>query len=214
MVGCNNSDTAKKPGQKSVDADQNISDTAGKNTNPEELLMKEIQTISKRDFRKATWGMPRAKVKLTEADDPISEDDSAVIYSRKIAGMDALMGYVFVDDKLIKAKYMFQQPHSDSNAYITDYNNLKKALEKKYGKAKAERVVWSNDLYTKITAEWGKALELGYVTFISYWETKNAGISLSLKGENYKIDLWLEYKSKALANLEKKAGAKQKGGGR
>jgi hypothetical protein len=209
MVGCNDPDTAKKLEQKSENVDQGLSGTASKTSNSAEALMKEIQTIAKSDFRKAKWGMPRNKVKLTEADDPIGENDSDIIYSRKVAGMDALMGYVFVEDKLVKAKYMFQQQHSDSNAYITDYNNLKKALETKYGKAKREKALWSNDLYTNIPAEWGEALSLGYLTYLSYWNTKNTQISLLLKGENYKIDFWLEYKSRALANLEEKVSKKQ-----
>jgi hypothetical protein len=64
-------------------------------------------------------------------------------------------------------------------------------------------------LYAKIPAEWGKALSLGYLTYLSYWDTKNTEISLLLKGEDSKIDFWLEYKSKALANLEEKVTKKQ-----
>jgi hypothetical protein len=209
MVCCNDPDTAKKLEQKSENLDQSLSDMTSRNSNSAEALMKEIQTIAKRDFRKANWGMPRDKVKWTEADDPIGEKDSAIVYSRQFAGMDALMGYVFEEDKLVKAKYMFQQQHSDLNDYITDYNNLKKALEKKYGKAKREKTLWSNGLYMKIPAEWGKALSLGYLTYLSYWDTKNTQISLLLKGEDSKIDFWLEYKSKALANLEEKVTKKQ-----
>ena len=208
ISGCNNPDKGKNPEQKSGNVDQGISDATSDGSNPEEALMKEIQAIAKRDFRKATWGMPRSEVVLTEADDPTSEDDSALIYSRKVAGMSTLIGYLFVEDKLVKAKYMFHQQHSEFNQYITDYNNLKKALEKKYGKAQKERDIWSNDLYTNIPAEWGKAVSLGYLTRLSYWGIKNSEITLLLKGENEKIDLWLEYKSKVLAKLEKKADKK------
>jgi hypothetical protein len=208
VVGCNNPDTAKNQEQRGGDVDQIISDTANKSLNTEEALIKEIQTIAKKDFRKAAWGMPIATVKLTEADDPTSEDDSAIIYSRKIAGMDAFIGYIFVENKLVRAKYMFHQQHSDFNKYITDYNNLKNAIEKKYGKAQKERAIWSNDLYTNIPAQHGIALSLGYLTYLSFWNTKNTEITMTLKGENSKIDLWLEYKSKALANLEKKSSVK------
>lgn len=214
MVGCNNPDSAKKLEQKSETVDQNGSDTTSKNSKTEEALMKELQTIGKRDFRKTTWGMPKATVKLTEADDPNSEEDSAIIYTRQVAGMDAFLGYVFADDKLVRAKYMFHQQHSDLNEYITDHNNLKKALEKKYGKAKKERAIWSNDLYTKIPAQWGIALGFGYLTYISVWSTKNTEISLTLKGKDNKIDLWLEYRSKAMSKLEKTSSGKQQEEGR
>jgi len=203
MVGCNNPDAGKKTEQNSENPGQDISETPDNNSNTAEALAEEIRKLDKKDFRKAGWGMPKDTVKLTEADDPASEEDSAIIYKCKIAGMNALLGYVFVDDKLIKGKYMFNQPHVDPNKYITDYNDLKKALEKKFGKAKKERQIWANDLYTKFPAEWGKAVELGYLTYLSAWNTKNTEITLVLKGGN-KIDLWLEYKSKRLANLEKK----------
>jgi hypothetical protein len=208
MAGCNNQDASKKPEGQSGDVDQGISDTKNNNPNPEEALLKEIQMMGKRDFRKTTWGMDRATVKLTEADDPASEDDSAIIYPRKIAGMDALLGYIFEDDKLVRAKYMFRQQHSDLNDYITDHKNMKKALEKKYGKAKKERTIWTNDLYTKIPSQWGIALGQGYLTYISSWNAKNSEIILTLKGQNDKIDLWLEFYSKAFAKSEKSSKEK------
>jgi len=145
-------------------------------------------------------------VKLTEPDDPKSEEDSAMIYSRKVAGMDVLIGYIFVEDKLVRAKYMFHPLHDDLNAYITDQNNIKKALEKRYGKSAKERTIWRNELYTNIPSQWGIALGQGYVTFLSLWDEPKTEITLTLKGENSKIDLWLEYKSKALAKLEQSGG--------
>jgi hypothetical protein len=172
----------------------------------QDALDKEIQAIAKRDFRKTNWGMDKNTVKLTEPDDPKSEEDSAMIYSRKVAGMDVLIGYIFAQDKLVRAKYMFHQEHEGSDPYIADYDNLKKAMEKKYGKAKKDKKIWKNELYTKIPSQWGIALSLGYVTFLSYWDTPKTEITLTLKSEESKIDLWLEYKSKAFAKLEQTGG--------
>lgn len=178
----------------------------------QEALDKEIQAIAKRDFRKTNWGMDKETVKLTEPDDPKSEEDSAMIYSRKVAGMDVLIGYIFVQDKLVRAKYMFHQQHEGTDTYISDRDNIKKALEKRYGKAVKDRKIWKNDLYTKIPSQWGIALGLGYVTFLSYWETPKTEITLTLKSEDSKIDLWLEYKSKALAKLEQTGGKAESSG--
>jgi hypothetical protein len=194
LSGCN------KKASNNSEEDQAVSTMTS--TQVQDALDKEIQAIAKRDFRKTNWGMDKETVKLTEPDDPKSEEDSAMIYSRKVAGMDVLIGYIFVQDKLVRAKYMFHQQHEGPNPYITDYDNLKKALEKKYGKATKDRKIWKNDLYTKIPSQWGIALGLGYVTFLSYWDNPKTEISLTLKGEDSKIDLWLEYKSKALAKLE------------
>jgi uncharacterized lipoprotein YehR (DUF1307 family) len=196
LTGCGKKEAAKNPEQEN--AGQSVADTAS----VQDALIKEVQTIAKRDFRKTTWGMDKKTVKLTEPDDPKSEEDSAMIYSRNIAGMDVLIGYIFVQDKLVRAKYMFHPKHDDLNDYITDQNNIKKALEKRYGKAARERTIWSNDLYSKIPSQWGIALGQGYVTFLSLWDTPKTEITLTLKGENSKIDLWLECKSKSLAKLE------------
>jgi len=168
----------------------------------QDALDKEIQVMAEKDFRRMTWGMDMKTVKSTEPGAPKSEEDSAMIYSRKVAGMDAALGYVFAENKLVRARYMFHQQHEKYDSYIADYNNLKSALEKQYGKAVKERAIWKNDLYRKIQSQWGIALGEGYVTFITLWETPNTDISLTLKGDNGKIDLWLEYKSKALAKLE------------
>ena len=209
LAGCNKKVASENPEENS---DQTVSEMTSPQT--EDALMKEIQAIAKRDFRKTNWGMDKKTVKLTEPDDPTSEEDSAMIYSRKVAGMDVLIGYIFVLDKLVRAKYMFHQQHENLNQYITDYNNIKKDLEKKYGKATKERTIWSNDLYTKIQSQWGTALGLEYVTFLSFWDTPKTEITLTLKGENSKIDLWLEYKSKALAKLEKTGNGKEQEKGR
>jgi hypothetical protein len=182
---------------------EKVSEITNKTFSSEEDLAKEIQTMGKRDFRKTTWGMDKATVKLTEPDDPTSENDTSLIYSRQVAGMRALMGYVFVDDKLVRAKYMFRPQHPDLNVYITDHDTLEKVMVKKYGKPKKERTIWANDLYTNSPSQWGFALGEGYVTFISYWETPKSEITLTMQGKDNKIDFWLEYKSKVLGKLEK-----------
>lgn len=198
LAGCN------KKASDNPDEDQIVSTMTSAEV--QDALDKEIQAIAKRDFRKTNWGMDKNTVKLTEPDDPKSEEDSAMIYSRKVAGMNVLIGYIFVQDKLVRAKYMFHQQHEGPDAYITDRDNIKKALEKKYGKAEKDRKIWKNELYTKIPSQWGIALGLGYVTFLSYWDTPKTEITLTLKGEDSRIDLWLEYRSKALAKLEQTGG--------
>jgi hypothetical protein len=200
LTGCGKKEAPKNP------EPENAVQSAMDGASVEDALAKEIQAIAKRDFRKTTWGMDKKTVKLTEPDDPKSEEDSAMIYSRKVSDMDVLIGYIFVQDKLVRAKYMFHPQHNDLNAYITDQNNIKKALHKRYGKATKERTIWTNELYTNIPSQWGIALGQGYVTFISLWDTPKTEITVTLKGENGKIDLWLEYKSKALAKLEQSGG--------
>ncbi len=167
------------------------------------------QSSSAVDFRKTTWGMSKSQVKATEAGVPNSEDESVLMYSSRISGMNALVIYIFAENKLVRAKYLFTEEHSNRNDYITDYNSLKEALGKKYGKIKNEETVWRNDLYRDDFSQWGFAVSLGHLIYYSQWNTENTNISLVLSGENYDIKLAAEYTSKALEKLEEKVREKK-----
>ena len=186
MFGCNSKDSAKNAEQKEKGA-----------------ATSDDQDLGRKDFQNAIWGLSKSEVKLTEAYDPSGEDESSLIYSRKVLGINALVGYIFANNKLVRGKCMFQSQYASSNDYITYYNKIKTVLEKKYGKARADKIIWNNDYYKGSTKDWGLAVSKGYLVYLSSWDTKKSGISLSLSGTDNKINLWLEYKSKALAGLEK-----------
>lgn len=166
--------------------------------------------LSNQVFRNATWGMSKSQVKITEKEKPKSEDDSFLVYVGKVAGMNALIIYVFVDNKLVRAKYSFIENNSNRNDNITDYNNLKKLFEKKYAKPKEDKFIWKNDLYRDNSSEWGFAVSLGHLLFYSQWETSNTVITLTLSGENHRTELVAEYYSKALEVLEGKILRKER----
>ena len=167
---------------------------------------------STKNFRKTVWGMSKSQVKATESGKPKKEDDSTFVYVGRVSGMNALIIYIFAENKLVRAKYLFREQHSNENDYISDYDNLKKALVKKYGKVKDEKSVWRDDLYKDNYSKWGFAVSLGHRIYYSQWETKDTEIFLVLSGENYKIDLVAEYCSKVLKDLEKKVREKERAG--
>jgi hypothetical protein len=91
------------------------------------------------DFRKTTWGMTKAQVLATEPLKPVIRDDEAgltvVAYkSVTVAGMTGNLVYIFAEDKLVRAKYMFEEEHSNKTDHITDYETLDDTLGEKYGK--------------------------------------------------------------------------------
>jgi hypothetical protein len=160
------------------------------------------------DFRKTTWGMSKSQVKATEVGPPDERDD-VLSYSIEIAGMRCFLVYIFVEDKLVRAKYRFAAEHSNKNDYIEDYLDLKKTLEKKYGELKEDDVLWKDNLYRKDSSERGFAVSLGHLSYYSEWDTENTAILLFLTGENYTIKLGIEYSSKVLKNLENKTREKE-----
>jgi len=65
------------------------------------------------------------------------------------------------------------------------------------------------DLYKDDYSDWGTAISLGHLLYFSTWETENTEIASILTGENFDISCVIEYSSKSLEELEKKAKEKK-----
>ena len=159
-------------------------------------------TPIKEGFRSTKWGMSTKEVAETEQNKPLKEDDDALMYEDNISGIDAYILYFFVQDRLVRAKYIFVDKHTNKNDFIADYKTLKRVLTEKYGSPYDDNVVWKNDLYKGDTSEWGFAVSLGQLAYVEKWETPETTIYHLLYGENYEISHVVEYSSKALEDLE------------
>jgi len=153
------------------------------------------------DFRQTNWGMSTAQVKSTEKNKPITDKNQMLVYEGQVSGFDCWIGYIFLDDKLVRAKYLFIQEHSNKTDYIQDYKKIQNILTSKYGEPTADDVLWSNDLYKSDPQEWGMAICIGHLKYYCKWETDATKILLALSGENYKIDFQTEYVSVAHKEL-------------
>lgn len=150
----------------------------------------------KTHFRNTYWGMNKAQVARIEGN-PDQRDNSgglAVIqYSKKISDMDCMIGYVFADNKLAKAKYSFIAKYEDKNQYIHNYKKIRDILVKKYGNAEAEKTLWQNKTYKDERSNWGLALSLGHLELNSLWQDSDTEIQLRLNGENGRVFLVVLY---------------------
>ena len=117
--------------------------------------------------------------------------------------------YYFLEDKLYHSAYGFTGEHTNNNDYIYDYKELKESLTQKYGKPIYDEVTWGNDLYKSDKQEWGFAISLGHLMYLASWETPTTIIALTLKGDNYKIDLLIVYDSKELKEWAKQIKEKE-----
>ena len=166
-------------------------------------------TSRKHHFRHARWGMSQAQVKASEKPlSPISEDtkpDSRLVvqYAAKVAGLDVLIDYDFMNDKLVQAKYRFQETHANKNRYLDDYTVVTDALTEKYSKPDNTVRLWLNKEFKKSHRNWGHAVQVGHLTMADQWETPDTSISALLKGVNNRIELLVMYKSKTFAGLLK-----------
>lgn len=160
-------------------------------------------------FRNTKWGMSVAEVKASEPLTVAKEDETLVAYKASIIGKDVFVVYLFTDNQLTRAKYVLAESHSNRNDFIKDYNDFKNILEKKYGSPSKDETLWRNDLYRNDYSDWGTAISLGHLLYFSTWETENTEIASILTGENFDISCVIEYSSKSLEELEKKAKEKK-----
>jgi hypothetical protein len=162
---------------------------------------KKTENTTDFSFRKTKWGMSKSQVKGAEVG-KILRDDDVLAYKANVAGFDTLIAYIFVDNKLVRAKYVFIEQHSNPNAYISDYSTIQKILNKKYGDPADDKTYWQNDLYKDDNQEWGMAISVGHLSKYSNWKVSNTKVWLSLNGDNYKINHSVEYSSVKLSGLE------------
>lgn len=159
----------------------------------------------KTDFRKSKWGDSKAQVKSYETTAPVLEEDNMLMFAGKLSGIDVTIVYLFVNDQLVRAKYLFDAEHTNKNDYLIDYNTLRDLLITKYGEPGSSDVLWRNKLYQDSPEEYGTAISVGHLIYYCTWDLLNTEINMVLQGENFKISHQIEYLSKKLEKLEDNA---------
>jgi hypothetical protein len=161
------------------------------------------QTQSPADFRKVSWGMTREQVKAVESSKLFKEDERGLFYTSELSGFGAVMiGYIFAQGKLVRASYVSEVRHTNSNAFIDDFKTIGSILSEKYGKPESDDVVWLDDLYKDDPDNWGMAVSAGHLVYEAVWRTKTTKILEKLKGDNFEVTLIVQYTSRELEGLE------------
>ena len=82
--------------------------------------------LMSQDFRKANWGESIVMVKSKETADIISEKSNGdmLYYTSLLGDKKVEIAYKFVGNKLVRAKYIFKEVHSNKNVFYTDYLNF------------------------------------------------------------------------------------------
>ncbi len=179
------------------------------------------------DFRHVTWGMSQAQVMATETTKPAevrqSGGEYVVKYEPVTAELTGRLIYIFVDDRLVRAKYISNAEHAEQNDFIADFHAVEPLLAEKYGKPAAERAVWESDegqlerlpyldqdraLASNILPSdqnSGLSVSLGYLRLYTQRLTARTQIVHALTGGDSRIVHQIEYRSVELENLEKAA---------
>ncbi len=85
-----------------------------------ELVEEKIDSrTNRKNFRSTTWGMARNRVENSETGKIIEDCGNLLAYEGKVAGLDCIILYVFIEDLLVRAKYIITADHSNQNDFIS-----------------------------------------------------------------------------------------------
>ncbi len=164
----------------------------------------------KYDFRKVRWGMTKDEVKASESNKIEAEEDDAILYHCKVAGMESGLLYFFAKGRLVQATYRFRENYINKNNYISDFEKIKKILTQKYGLPTFYDKEWRNDLYKDNPQDWGLAVSMGHLWYSGVWETEATEIDLGLHGKNYGVSSIVVFISKKLIHLKEEEEEQRK----
>jgi hypothetical protein len=165
---------------------------------------------AKTHFRNTCWGMNKAQVVRIEGNPDYRENSGGldiIQYPQKILNMDCLIGYVFAENKLAKAKYSFLANHKDNNQYIYDFEKIRDILKQKYGKPEDEKTLWQNKAYQSDRSNWGLAVSQGHLEMNATWQDSETEIELRLYGERNRVFLVVLYSGLEYLDLASKVKA-------
>ena len=154
-------------------------------------------SLGSQDFRNTTWGMSPNEVKSNETSELIEESSDLLVYLTTLAGYEVYAGYIFIDGKLTRGKYIVLEEYSNKNAYISDYEFLNSLLRKKYGKPVEEEIYWitDNNSLNRDKSDWGHAIFKGDLILYSTYKTSTTEITITLGSEDFDIINEIEYSS-------------------
>jgi hypothetical protein len=185
------------------------------------ISAQKIQKLEvKKYFRETTWAMSKDEVKKAESSEFIKEEKGSgaviglelLVYKDNIIGLDCFIAYFFAENKLVKGRYFIVEKHTNKSLYISDFVTIKNQLINKYGKPKKDDVSWLNDLYKDDPSDYGMAVSVGHLNYLTEWHLPITEIQLVLTGDNYKINLWVDYIAKAYKDLMNETIEKAKKG--
>jgi hypothetical protein len=176
------------------------------------------------DFRNASWGMTPAQVMATEPGRPseIRTRKGETVLEYRSAKMGSLEGralYVFANNKLVRAKFLFDAPHNEANDFIGDFQAAEPLLKERYGKPSDDRALWEDDSTQDETKSYleqdratatgilpsdrfvGLAVALGHLKLYTRRNEGHTEIWHTLWGKDQQITHQIEYRSVGDGNV-------------
>jgi hypothetical protein len=150
----------------------------------------------KKHFRQAQWEMTQNQVLRLEGNPVVKEKSDGLDvmrYKENVKEMDCWVEYIFKEDKLIKANYIFLVDHEYKSLYFGDYKKVKEFLTEIHEQSPLTNVNWMNPTHKEDYSKWGLAVSLGHLEYSAIWNLPETEIVLRLFGKNNKVNLIVDY---------------------
>ena len=130
------------------------------------------------------------------------------------------MAYIFVKNKLVRAKYLLDAQHDNLNDCIADYHAVEPLLRSVHGEPAGQRAVWEDDSLQEERVGYldqdralpenifpsdnfvGAAVSLGHLKLYTEWSDRRTKILHALTGADGRITHQIEYRSVEFGALE------------
>ena len=174
-------------------------------------IMEESESLrvnyAPRKFDEMTWGLSKKQILEMEGR-PLAQRRTkgldVMAYEQKLINLDCSIEYIFAANKLSRTRFSFTTEYLDKNAYLDDYQKIKKALVQKFGRPMEESMDWRDTTFKDDFEAWGEAVSLGHVELSSRWLTPQTEILAVLGGKDEEIILTVEYSGLRLKELARK----------
>ena len=159
---------------------------------------KNTKIIRSKVFLEATeWGMNSNQLKRIEGQPAHlgeSQGYQIIGYQKEILERDCLIGFYFSNDRLKGAKLSFLEQHTNKNQNIADFKRIKDLMVQKYGRPIEDKISWEDVTHKENISEWGNAIGMGHLEYVSRWSTRKTEVLLRLFGGEDEISLEVTYK--------------------
>ena len=143
------------------------------------------------------WGMSSRQLERIEgkpAHMGESQGYKIIGYQKEILERDCLIGYYFSNDRLKGAKLSFLEQPANKNQNIADFKRIKDLLVQKFGRPIEDKISWEDVTLKDNISEWGNAIGMGHLEYVSKWSTRQTEVLLHLFGEEDEISLEVTYR--------------------
>jgi hypothetical protein len=173
------------------------------------------------DFRNVDWGMTPQQVRAAEGVAPAETTESVIRFEApEGAELSGQLLYFFVNNKLVRARYISRVEHDDPNDFIEDFAATEPRLMKKYGAPASDLAVWENDMYQQERLPYllqdrahasdilpsdrvnGLSVSMGYLKMLTQRSDARTTVIHTLTGGHSRILHQIEYRSIELEKLE------------